>query len=194
MATQPPSTPDEPLTLDEVKLNLRVDTDADDSLIECLIVTAREQVENLTDLVLTPRALTETVAQLGRWVELASWPVIGIDEVRYPVNGVPTAFTASAWQASFKRRPVRILPTTPGWGVPGEYGLPFRTMLPVEIDIRAGYADPAAVPATLKHAMHLLIAHWYANRSAAEVGARAAAVEIPQGVQALLQRFQVKMI
>ncbi|WP_174286637.1 head-tail connector protein [Sphingomonas bacterium] len=180
----------EPLTLDEVKLNLRVDDTDEDTLIEGLITAARIHVEGYTGLVLTPRTVTETVPQLGRWVDLDSWPVTGVSAIRYPLSGVLTPMATGSWATSFVRRPVRLLPTAVGWGLgTARYGSTAWSLptLPVEIDVQAGYATPADVPQTVKQAMQLLISHLYSNRAASEVGLRAAAIEIPFGVRELLQ-------
>ena len=182
--------PPEPLTLSEVKLNLRLDTSSEDTLLSGLIVAAREYVEDCTGLVLTPRTVTETAPQLGRWVDLSSWPVSGVSEIRYPLAGVMTPLATSAWLVSTKRRPVRLLPSSFGWGVSGTT-LVAAPGLPVEIDVAAGFATPGDVPQSIRQAMQLLVAHWYANRSSAEVGARAAAVEIPFGVAELLRRWRL---
>ena len=178
----------EPLTLDEVKRNLKVDATSDDDLITGLIVTAREYVEHETELVLVPRTVTETARELGRWIDLASWPVTSVSAIRYPVGSTMTALPAGSWVCSLARRPVRLLPTTPGWGVVRTFCAPG---LPVEIDVVAGYATPGDVPMRAKQAMQLLCAHWYSNRSAIESGARAAAIEVPLGVAELLRGLRL---
>ena len=177
----------EPISLEEAKANLRVDITDDDGLISGLIVTAREYIESEYDLVLTPRSVTETARKLGSFIELVSWPVSAITVIRYPLVGVMTPITGTPWLVSFKKRPVRLLPAAPGWGV-DVWSTGCQPALPIEIDIEAGFADPADVPQTIKQAMHLLITHWYTNRSAAEVGARAVSVAVDFGVKALLER------
>ncbi|UAK23665.1 head-tail connector protein [Sphingomonas nostoxanthinifaciens] len=182
----------EPISLDEAKGNLRVDTNADDGRIASLIVAAREQVEDMTYLVLTPRPITETRPELGRWIDLKSWPIQSVDAVRYPVHNVMTALPAGAWVTNLKAEPVRLLPAQMGWGVGFTGGLCRHfapEQLPIEIDVTAGFPTTDDVPEKVKQAMHLLIAHWYSNRAAAEVGTRAAAVEIPYGFEPLLRRW-----
>ena len=51
--------------------------------------------------------------------------------------------------------------------------------------------DPTDVPASIRAAMKLMIAHWYENRSAVQTGYRAAAVEIPDAADMLLWRNKV---
>jgi uncharacterized phiE125 gp8 family phage protein len=185
----------EPLTLDQAKQNLRVDTSDDDDFITDLIVAAREHVENYTGLVLTQRQITETAPELGRSLTLCSWPVSDVTAIRYPLSGVMTPLVAGSWLTSFTARPARILPVAYGWGVGV---LPFsigrRPTLPVEIDVAAGFASPNDVPAVVKRAMHLLIGTWYVNREADVVGRSAAAVELPTGVQLLLRRWRKRSL
>ena len=186
----------EPLTLAEVKKNLKVDTTDDDDLIGALIVTAREYVEDKTGLVLVPRLVTETVRDLGRWIDLSSWPVSQITAIRVPVAGVMTTLAAGSWQASYVRRPVRVLPIAWGWSIGTLFGgCGHRPpTLPVEIDVQAGYATPDLVPMRAKQAMQLLVGSWYSNRSAVESGARAAAIEVPLGVAELLRGLRLVQV
>ena len=183
---------DEPLALDAVKANLRVDVVDDDGLIQDLIVTARDYVEGETGLVLVPRIVTETAREFGRWIDLASWPVTSIVAVRYPAAGIMTTLAPAAYQVSLARRPIRVMPTAWAWG-----GIVFSSRaatLPIEIDVQAGYPTPVDVPMRAKQAMHLLIAHWYDNRAAVEAGVRAAAVEIPFGVGRLLDQLRMRRV
>jgi len=173
----------EPLTLEEVKLNLRVDDVAEDGLIASLIATAREHVEDLTGLVLTPRTITESVRSTGCAIDLASWPVTAIVAIRTIDGASETTVASDGWSVTRHRRPARVRLTAPAMHG-GD----------IEIDLQAGFATPADVPATVKQAMHLLIAHFYTNRSAVEAGTSAAAVEIPLGVDALLRRYRQDMV
>lgn len=187
------------LLLDAVKRNLRVDTADDDDLISDLIVVAQADVEAYTGLVLTPRTITETAPRLGAWIDLQSWPVTSVSAVRwFDRSGSAVTLDPSSWSMSLARRPVRIIPSAWSWGVPQSISPSFsgvqQPQLPVEIDVQAGFASAADVPATVKHAMHLLIAHFYNNREAAEVGARAAGIEIPFGVERLLRRSRFRTI
>lgn len=195
----------EPVTLAEAKLNLRVTSPDEDARITSLIVVARQKIEADTGLVLTPRAITETVARLGESLTLNSWPITSVDGILYPSGGVMTALDSSAWMVSLKRRPVRIIPAAFNWGLGGvdcgwggglwgRHDLHHHAVLPVEIDITAGYPTPDDVPETVKQAMHLLIGHLYTNRSAVESGLRAAAIELPMGVASLLDSFTLDYV
>jgi uncharacterized phiE125 gp8 family phage protein len=194
MASTPPSAPPEPLTLEEVKHNLRVDDNDDDVSIEALIADAREYVERESGQVLVPRLITETATDARRGIDLASWPVRSIEEIRYPLAGAMTVLPISAWQAGLKRRPVRVIAVIPGWRPRSEFGRTVRDAMPIEIDVEAGYATPADVPRVATRAMHMLIGHWFSNRSGVESGARAAAIEVPLGVTSLIEQLQLARV
>jgi uncharacterized phiE125 gp8 family phage protein len=200
MADAPP----EPITLDEAKANLRVDFDDDDALITARIVSAREWVETETGLVLVPRQITETATRLGRWIDLTAWPVTSVDEIRYTADdGSLQVLDTAAYRYGRFRRPIRIMPAVWNWGLspycrqvwqPHHSHVAETPYLPVEIDLTAGYATPDDVPATVKQAMFLLISHFYANRLPAEVGTRAAAVQVPLGVTDLLDHWTMDAV
>lgn len=195
MASAPPSPPPEPLTLEQVRANLRQPPVQENDRITDLIVTAREYVEGETGLVLTRRQVTETVATLGCWIDLASWPIATIDEIRVPVGPDLVAMDPAAWRVGLNRRPIRIIPAATNWGFRGyTTGFSGMPLPPVEIDLTAGYEMPALVPMRAKHAMHMLIAHWFANRESVETGQRAAAIEVPLGVAALLDKLTLVRI
>ena len=69
----------EPITLEEAKTHLRVDTNADDSLIEGLIAAARNHCENELGLTITDGGLTvgEVVHPLPASVRSAMLIMLG---------------------------------------------------------------------------------------------------------------------
>jgi len=61
----------------------------------------------------------------------------------------------------------------------------------VRVTYTAGYDGGEGVPADLDQAVLLLVGHYYSNREAVVEGDRAAAVELPLGVQALLAPYAI---
>jgi uncharacterized phiE125 gp8 family phage protein len=176
----------EPVTVAEAKAHLRVDGEAEDTLIASLILTSRLHIETAVGLALITQSWR---LQLDRWpdgrdVELPLRPLQSVDEVRLiDAAGDPTIITASQYLvdvASMLPRLVRrsALPQ-PGQEARG-----------IEIDITAGYGDAAGdVPAPLRQALLLLVAHWYEHRDPIEIGADDMAV--PSVVSELLAPFKV---
>lgn len=177
----------EPITLAQAKANLRVSDSAEDDLISGLIVAAREHVEGETGLVLTRRQVVETRRMFGPWIDLYSWPIASIDSIAYLDGAFALQpLDASLWIAGTAMRPVRIVSRGNLW--------PTIASAPVAVTVTmtAGYATPDEVPMRLKQAMHLLVVHWFGNRSAVEAGVRAAALEIPLGVAGICDRWRLK--
>jgi uncharacterized phiE125 gp8 family phage protein len=77
----------------------------------------------------------------------------------------------------------RIVRRAPSWPPPGlaAHG--------IEINLTAGFgATAAAVPAPIRQALLMLVAHWYEHRDPIEIGAEATV--IPTGVSELMQPWR----
>lgn len=153
----------EPITLDEAKAHCRVDGDAEDTLISSLILAARLHVEQALSLALIQQrwSLFLDAWPAKAWVELPLAPLVSIDAVRlYSPSGTsvtlePTLFFAD----TASRRPRLVRTGTQSWPLPG------RSANGIEIAFTTGYGTtPDDVPAPLKQAIKLLIAHWYEGR------------------------------
>lgn len=153
----------EPVTLEEAKAHLRLDTDDDDALVRSLIVTARKWVEGQTH-----RALLTTVYDQyidGGYpyrhemphIRLEANPVKSVASFQYETGASPMpTLAANQYVAVCRDHHSYIAPA---------YGATWPTVrvVPESIKIRftAGYTT---VPEPLKHAVLMLIAHWYENR------------------------------
>ncbi|MCX5497657.1 head-tail connector protein [Kaistia dalseonensis] len=175
----------EPVTLDEVKAHLRLDGDADDALLAAAIVSARIHVE-----VATRRALITQAWRLyrdgwprGRIVELPVTPLISIDTVTlYDMAGVPHVLDPAGYRLDRAAVPGRIVFASRPAAALYENG--------IEIDVTAGYGPAAGdVPAPLRQAILMLVAHWYEHRGA--VGSDLAGWVAPLGFQALTAPYRV---
>ncbi|MEW5421394.1 head-tail connector protein [Amorphus sp. 3PC139-8] len=160
--TEPPTL--EPVTLAEAKQHLRVDTDAEDTLIADLIAAARRHVEATTGRALLAqgwRIVRETVPHSGI-VRLEPQPVLSIDAVTVRASdGTASVLGAEDYVMDLVSSRLRLLPGGAGrWRADQ-----------VEIDITAGYGTVAGdVPAPLRQAVLMLVAHWHQHREAALVG------------------------
>jgi uncharacterized phiE125 gp8 family phage protein len=147
----------EPVSLVEAKAQLRKVDTSEDTLISALIVAAREWVENYTGHILVSRAFAQRFDAWGDYLKLAHQPVTAIGDVTYTdLNGDDAAYEAGVlWLADY---PARVYPpigaTFPTLGANGT----------IIVEYTAGYAD-ADVPKALKHAVQVLVGHFFEHRS-----------------------------
>jgi uncharacterized phiE125 gp8 family phage protein len=176
----------EPVTVQEAKAHLRIDGTAEDVLIASLILTSRLHVEAALDLALINQSWT---LRLDRWpngqeVEIPMAPLQAVTAVRVKdANGSAMLVPATSYLVDMASKPPRIV-----WNGAGrpDPGVP---ACGIEIDFLAGFgASPTSVPAPLKHAVLLLVAHWYEHRDSVEIGA--ASARIPDVVSDLIQPFR----
>ena len=174
----------EPVTLAEAKAHLRVDGTAEDTLIASLILTSRLHVEAAAGLALVtqswswyldawpviPEAKPQArLSGTGRALEFPLRPIQSIAAVRlYDESGAATTLEPSSYLldgAGLHPRLVRL--GAPVWPKPG------RIANGIEIAFSAGYGNAAAdVPAPIRQAILLLVAHWHEHRSPLEQGAQ----------------------
>ncbi len=177
----------EPVSLAEAKAHLRLETSADDALVMSLIITSRLHIEAALGLALTSQEWT---------LVLDAWPATGVVIIPIrPVSGL-SAVRVRAADGS----PVVVDPGTyvlDGAGVPprlvsvsGAWPNPQRVAAGIEIDFTAGFgATAASVPDPIRHALKLLVAHWYEHRDPIEIGDPGTA--IPAAVSDLLKPYAV---
>jgi uncharacterized phiE125 gp8 family phage protein len=161
----------EPITPAEAKAHLRVDGTAEDTLIGSLIVTSRLHVEAAAGLALVTQSWFWYIDAWPRGpaLELPLRPIQSIAAVRlYDEAGAATTLDPATWFLDGAAAPPRLvrhgaLP----WPKPG------RIANGIEVAFTAGFGPAAAdVPAPIRHAILLLVAHWYEHRSPLEPGAQ----------------------
>jgi uncharacterized phiE125 gp8 family phage protein len=183
--TTPPAV--EPISLAEAKAHLRLESGSADTLVASLIVTSRLHIETVLGLALVTQGWTWLI---DAWPDLAVLrlpmrPVQSISAVRvYAEDGSVVSLPADSYlldgngaPARFVRRRGRV------WPMPG------RNANGIEIAFVAGFGAQAAdVPEDIRHALLLLVAHWYANREPMELGSPA--VAIPEDISRLLKPYR----
>jgi uncharacterized phiE125 gp8 family phage protein len=175
----------EPVTVAEAKAHLRVDGSAEDALIASLILTSRLHVETAIGLALITQQWRLTLDDwpAARDVALPLRPLQAVDEVRV-IGAAGDVVTISPSQylvdvASLPPRLVRRAPL-PVPGIPAG----------IEIEFTAGYGDAADdVPAPIRQALLMLVAHWHEHRDPIEIGS--ADVAVPPAVSQLLQPYRM---
>ena len=180
----------EPVTLAEAKAHLRVDTSDDDAYIVTLITAAREWCEEYLD-----RTLVHT-----QWVmRFDRFPVDSTADIELPRPPVVSSGTATSvtvaytledgTTATYSTNPFRVdRASTPG-AVKTNYA---QTWPPhrqddnsVSVTWWAGYGPSGtSVPAAIRHAMLMLVGHWYEFRSSVLTGSISKEIEF--GVKSLL--------
>jgi uncharacterized phiE125 gp8 family phage protein len=155
----------EPVTVQEAKLHLRVDSNEEEAYIASLIQTAREHIETaILHRSLVTRTLEYVISRFpcgAGSIQLPMPPLLTITSVIYTDSvNVEHTITAAAYCVNADASPGIILPA---------YGTawPADTLAPsgaVHIRYTAGYGLPAVVPQSFKSAIKLLVGHLYANR------------------------------
>jgi uncharacterized phiE125 gp8 family phage protein len=171
------------VSLDELCDHLKLDSSDDEAYVLALAEAAREYLENVTGRAMTLATYRLTASQWSDLIThgtdlitLPRFPVVEIDSVKYIAPDASTQTTVDDGDYEliatndliyFEDRPDE------------------NTERPdaVEILFQAGYATAAEVPATLRHALKMLVAHWYENRMPL---AAVALQQIPFSLQALI--------
>jgi uncharacterized phiE125 gp8 family phage protein len=177
---------DEPVTVAEAKTHLRLDGAAEDILIASLIVTSRLHVEAALGLALITQ---------GWRLTLDRWPEAGV--VRFPLRpirsiasvtvvdeaGTPAVVPGEDYLLDGQALSPRLIPRDGKWPKPGPRANG------IEIQFSAGIGDePEDIPQPIRHAILLLVAHWYEHRDPLEIGAAGAG--IPAAVSELLKPYR----
>lgn len=192
-----------PVSIDDASAHLRVDFDEDDASVNALLAAAASFVETYTGRALLTRTYRgfldcwpgdihrgDQVSSNRRCaVDLPMPPLIAISHViTYDDSDTPTTMDPADYYvdaAGFVGRLLHRADVT--------WPIPTRVANGIEIQWTAGYGDdPVDVPAHYKHAMLLLIGHWYANREAVVgVDNRDSSAPLPLGVAELLAPHRV---
>lgn len=170
ITTTPPSV--EPVSLLEVKLHLRLAVDEtsataynkEDNLLNALIKTAREKVEQYTGRAL----ITQTKEMyLDRWPDGNSKaipypPLLSVTSVKYRPVDSATYVDFTEYEVDIVSVPGRIV-LNPNASWPSDVLHPLN---PIEITFTCGYgATATTVPAAIRSAILLMVSDLYENRT-----------------------------
>ena len=177
----------EPLSLADAKVYLRVAHDDDDDVIAALIAAARIHVEATTRRALitqTWRLTRDAWPRDGRIAVLPA-PLRSLVAARvYDADGVAQTIDLQSFVLDIAAAPgvISFAPwslTASGQAVAG-----------IELDVELGYGDADSdVPAPLRQAIRMLVAHWYENRAIAATGEGAAS--LPVNLAAIVAPYRV---
>ena len=175
----------EPVTLSEAKAHLRIDSSDEDTLISTLITAAREWCEEYLDRSLIHQQYVMRLDSFPYEIELPRPPMA--------TSGTTTALTltytlgddSTAVLAATEYRIDRN--STPGVVRQlreGTWPANLDDQNAITVTWWAGYGSSgSSVPAAIRSAMLMLVAHLWRNR---EMTTEAALSEVPMGTKALL--------
>lgn len=159
--TTPPSV--EPLSLTEAKAHLRITHNDDDTYISTLIISARRAVEQRFDLPLLQQSwsiFADDWPNAGEF-NLPLFPVMSIADVKiYGDDDVAATLDPAHYYLDAVSRSARLVLRRGRLFPP-----PGRRANGIEIKLLAGFGTTAAaVPNTIKQALLITLADWFANR------------------------------
>jgi len=158
---------EEPITLTQVKVQVRVDDAASDDLLTSLIAAARQHVEARTGRGLITQTRVLRLGDFPEQIVLREGLLQAISSVTYvDVDGVVQTLDETAFQVDPYSDPPRIMAAYASiW--------PTTRCQPnaVTVTYVCGYADAASVPNDIKAALLMIVADLFANREASVIGA-----------------------
>ncbi len=174
------------ITLESVRLNLRLDHIDEDDLLNDLIDMATEISQTITS--------RQFITATYRWY-LDNWPEEGILRPPLPplqsvssikfqdIDGNQQTIDAADYEVDNKKQPGRIRPV-PNFGWPSLDDV----FNPIVVEYICGFGDAASdVLASIRQALKLIVNHLYENREEVVTIGKTPAV-LPEGVQRLLTR------
>ncbi len=165
--TSAPSTT--PITTAEAKTHCRVTTSDDDTYIDTLVEAATDHVEDVTGLQLVTATWTWTLDEFPESDTLIAPvnPMATVASVKYlDSDGAQQTCDSSNYDTDFTSMPGRIvLAYNVQWPI-----IRGNEIDSVEVIFTAGYGAASAVPSHLRHAIKLIVGHWYEHREDATDG------------------------
>lgn len=158
----------EPLDVDMVKMWTKIEQDAEDAMIEQLMIPAiRAVAENFMERSLMTQTWELTLdAFPASAIELRRPPIQSIASVKYiDANGTLQTLSSSEYALDSD--------SEPGWLVPAEdtdWPETRNVVNAVKVRFVAGYANAAAIPADIKVWIAMHVATLYVNRETVNIG------------------------
>ena len=178
----------EPLTLSEVKIELKVDDSNEDDFITSLIVASRMWVEGhfWVPLISQTWAMQFDKSELNTLIwNVNKAPLISFSSVTYyDSNNELQTLAATQYETDIYGSPARFRIKS----VPNVYD----RMNALQLNFVCGYANAAAVPQPIKQALYMIIGHLYENRQDVITGTQVN--EIPMASEYLLQPYRNNFI
>ena len=171
----------EPISLSDVKVFLRTivgDTSEDNAVLIPMITAAREFCENATGRAIVPQTIT-AYPRTFEPAYLPKPPIISLVSASYKdKDGVEHELATGDCIVSNDKVYFQNAPSSSElFGVN-----------PISVTYTAGYD---MLPPSLRQAMLMLIAHWYNNREAVQIGSRINEVAAQHAFENLIKHYKV---
>lgn len=155
----------EPVSLQDIKLHLRIGHSAEDDYLESLIISARSQIESYLGraLITQTRGLyLNSFPRVGCGIEIPNPPLQSISTVQYyDSSGVLQTIDSENYFVADKSAPAFIIPVNSYSWPSTQVGRPQSVI----VTYVAGYGDePVSVPYPIKQAIKLIVGYFYENR------------------------------
>lgn len=179
----------EPISRTDAKAHLRVDSTADDDLIDTLIRVARQQCETMTRRSLITTTWTLTLDSFPTTFYLPRPPLQSVASIKY--------YDTAGDQQTLDTDQYDVLTNSVVGQIVPAYNCSWPSIRAhvdmVEVEYKAGYGDAASDVETeaepLIQGMKLLIGHLYEHRESVIVGASTTA--LPDAVRMLWWPYRV---
>lgn len=162
-----------PLSMNSMKDHLRIErseTAYDDDLND-LIVAAAEFIRAKchVELINTQYRALWNQFPACRTIKIPLWPVVTVDSITYyDTAGALQTMSASLYQTELIQSPATVTLAPLGTSWPSTQDEKINAVI---LTFTTGFGiDSAAVPAGYRHAMKLLVAHWFRNRESVLIG------------------------
>jgi len=180
------------VSLAEAKQHLRVEDDAQNTLIELYLQAATLAAENFLGRALVNQTwdfFTDGFPADGSGVAIPKPPLLEVLGVFYSYGGGAETEVPAASYRIDRSGPDNVL-------IPAELYGTWPTSTAVRIRFRAGYVDMSEppvnrVPESIKAAILLTVGHLFANRESVVIGSTA--VDMPRGAEWLLRPHRVAL-
>ena len=180
----------EPVSLQEVKDHLRLDTDDDDGLLLTMITAAREWVEGQTKRAIMNQTRTLYIDE--------GWPLVcGYPKIKIPVNPVRSV-TSITYVSGASPNPTlastdyTLAARKYGSYIVPAYGVSWPTTrcVPNAITIVLEVGDTDNVPEPLALAIKYLVTHFYEQRVPIVAGQGNTVLSVPYSVESLISPYR----
>lgn len=174
-----------PVTLDEVKADLKIEQTAEDTMLTDLILAATEYAASVVGKSFVTQTWALSIRCATNRIHLPVFPAISIESITY-FDGDNTSQTLD--KNDF------YLYSGEDWAyiepkAGTEWPALFDRLDALTIEFVAGFGAAEKVPGTIKRAIRLTVAHWYRNRSPTVAGTIVS--KVPMSVDTLLSIHRV---